>query len=357
MERKKINILTFNRALSYGAILQAYALVRVLESLDFDVEIIDFQAPFLPPRPTGIWSLKTYYGVARIRKELMFRTFHRKYLTNKTKAFYTLKSLQKHKFDADFYIVGSDQVWNPDITKNYMQTYFLDFVDGIKISYAASFGKGKWETNEKSIIEISNLLSQFNSISVREANGLGVLRRYFEMTGEQVLDPTLLYKDFSELSTGSESMNEGLVCYNVNHDNRFLDMVDSLSEKLNLSPVILGRTSNDTKYKSLPYTSVINFLRYMAGSRFVFTDSYHGVIFSILYRKDFLVINNHPERFDRILDLLEHLNLKDRIINYSEGTVDEHSLKMSVDYINVYRKLESLREKSMDFLKESLSVF
>jgi len=142
---KRINLLTFNRALSYGAVMQTYAMVGVLKSLGYEVEIIDFQAPFLPPKPTGIWTLKTYYNLTRLRKELLFRGFHRKYLNNKTSTVYTSRSLFKCKFNADYYIVGSDQVWNPDITKRHSKRFFLDFVEGKKIAYAASFGKSTWE--------------------------------------------------------------------------------------------------------------------------------------------------------------------------------------------------------------------
>jgi hypothetical protein len=354
MAKRKVNLLTFNRALSYGAVLQTYALVRVIESLGFDIEIIDFQAPFLPPRPTGLWTLKTYYSLSRIRKELIFRSFHRKYMANKTKAFYTYKSLLKYNFNADFYIVGSDQVWNIDITKKYAMLYFLDFVKGIKISYGASFGKSEWNCSEKLTEEIKNQLDCFTAISVREVDGLFILKECFGKSGRQVLDPTLLLNDYSELYSGGVADKGNILFYNVNCDSRFTETIEQIAEKAPLPVIIIGTLSSNMMIKSLPYATVPEFLNHFATASLVITDSYHGVIFSIINRKDFFVINNHSGRFTRIKNLLQKAGLSDRIVDYDKFPSENELLSSHIDYVRVYDKIDLLRTESIGFLRESL---
>jgi hypothetical protein len=275
-------------------------------------------------------------------------------LSNKTKAFYSYRSLKKFHFNADYYVVGSDQVWNPDITKNYAVQYFLDFVNGKKISYAASFGKSEWNCNPKLTKEINDQLTCFSSISVREIEGLTILKECFKRNGSHVLDPTLLFNDYQKLHTHNRKYKGALLCYNVNPDINFLRLIEEISEKSEFPAILIGTRSKNKNIKSLPFVKVQEFLGLFSDASLVITDSYHGVIFSIINKKDFYVINNHVGRFSRIKNLLQSLGLCDRIIDYGFSEGSSQLLNCNIDYSNVYEKLERLRLKSIDFLRDSL---
>lgn len=353
--KKKVSLLTFNNALSYGAVLQTYALVKALENLNLTVEIIDFRAPFLPPVPTGFWSLKTYYNIDRLRKEILFSRFRKKYLNIKTKTIWSKTALHKYIFEADYYIVGSDQVWNPDITKKYAFNYFLDFVQGNKISYAASFGKSKWDYSSEFNQKISNLLKQFNSISVRENSGALILKEAFGLSAEVVLDPTLLYADFTELLP-EYTLKQQIAAFQVNYSPEFLGFAESIQNKL-LQPVYLIDSTIKTKnIHAVPYPTVQVWLRYIAESSLILTDSFHGVAFSIIYKKNFIVLKSNEKRFSRIKDLLSELGLEKRIVESLNDLGNHLQLFSPIDYEIVDSELLNLRKCSLNFLKSALRI-
>lgn len=122
-----LGVLTFHRALSYGAVLQTFSLINVLEKMGHKVELIDFQAPFMPKLPTGVWSLKKYYGFDKLKKELIFYRFRKKYFKNTSKKYFSVKKIESSNFNLDYIVVGSDQVWNSRITQDSKFIYFLNF--------------------------------------------------------------------------------------------------------------------------------------------------------------------------------------------------------------------------------------
>lgn len=349
----KINLLTFNSALSYGAVLQTYALARVLEELDCDVEIIDFRAPFLPPVPTGLWSLKTYYSLTRFRKEILFYRFRKKYLNKKTRAIYSLEGLKKFKFEADYFVVGSDQVWNPDITKKYAAVYFLDFVKGKKLSYAASFGKNHWNYDETFNKTIIRLLNDFSAISVREEDSLKILSGKFGQHGTAVLDPTLLLKDYSEF-VPDFVIKDQISCISVNNSKTPLIITSKIQEELGLPAFVLDAKKLYNRVLPVPFISVQDWLKYIAESKLVITDSFHGVAFCIIFQKQFIAIKTHPARFIRIKDLLDRLGLSDRIFERTDMNGISELIRKEIDYSAVNLKLHEMKIRSMNFLREHL---
>jgi len=357
MEKKKVkvNLLTFNSALSYGAVLQTYALVKALEKLNCEVELIDFRAPFLPPMPTGWWTLKTYYNLNRLRKELLFKKFRKEFLSNKTKPFLSAKALKKHHFDADFYVVGSDQVWNPDITKKHVLQYFFDFVKGNKIAYAASFGKEEWNYADSFTEEVRKLLTDFNAISVRESQAVSLMKEKFEIRVEVVLDPTLLNPDFKSILP-YYSPKEQIAAISVNNGESLKDYVIIAQKKMAIPAYSVDSQISGDNIIPVPFPDVKDWIRYIAESSFVITDSFHGVALSIIYKKNFIVVNANPKRFIRIQGLLETLGLENRIVE-SQSEINKYiELISPINYEQVELKLKKLREASLQFIKSSINL-
>lgn len=172
----KIAILTFVKQSSFGATLQCYSLSRILQKMGHEIEIIDFLLPK---------NSNTLVGrIADKVSRYLFSKFEKHYLPPFTGHFTTGAELFNDPPEADCYIVGSDQVWNPDITKDAATTFFLDFVPAGKrrISYAASFGVESWKPIDKDK-QISDSLSKFDAIGLREDSGLNILKNQFGLTG------------------------------------------------------------------------------------------------------------------------------------------------------------------------------
>ena len=187
----KIIILTFSKVNNYGANLQCYALAKVLQNLGHDVEILDYQLKRSFVK-NPIYNIFSYFQSKK------FERFREKNLPPFTRHFIDYDDLKKNYPQADCYIVGSDQVWNPNITKNAnVMAYFFEFLPKKikKISYAASFGiEEKDAFNNYS--NIGDLLRSFDSIGVREHTGVNLCKVLSGCDASLNVDPTILYGSF-----------------------------------------------------------------------------------------------------------------------------------------------------------------
>lgn len=344
---KKIAILTFHSAKSYGAVLQTYALCKFLRNKGFNVLIINLR----PPAITGTLTWNPISWISAIR----FGNFERKYFKYFPFKYRTAKALKENPPIADYYIVGSDQVWNSEITNEYQSNYFFDFVpDGKKlISYAASFGKSNVNIEDENKRSIQKLLNRFQAISVREASGVVIAKEIFEVVAKQVLDPTFLLSDYSCL-TGNVVEKKHLVCVKFKKDQKFYETVRKMADSSDLLLEILDSSHPIKGMKVIPKPSVKLWLKTIKSASFVITDSFHGVAFCIIFQKNFIVIPANISRFTRIENLLKALALDDRIFySYDEMINDKRWLE-NIDYQSVLLKLDKLRAASAAFLDQAL---
>ena len=258
----------------------------------------------------------------------------------------------------DVVIVGSDQVWRKQyINDQYYTSYFLDFVDSKKtkkIAYAASFGKDAWEGDDD-IHVISQLLKDFTAISVREKSGISICKNRFNIENiEHVLDPTLLFnKDFylsqiiSKYDTSSIKSG-GFVTYVLDEEEKKKNIIEFVKEKTNLQNIhnLKGfKTSN--KIYSVP-----EWLFSFASADFIVTDSFHGMIFSIIFEKEFIVIGNKSRGLERFYSLLNLLGLKERLI-IDDNDLSEKAFN-KINFADVNKILNLQKEHSLKFLSISI---
>lgn len=342
----KINLLTMHYGISYGAALQTYATCKVLKQLGHNVTIINLQ----DKKTTLLSSLKKW----------RFNRFYNKYYPPMTK----LMSEPRIELmpEADYYMVGSDQVWNPDITKKQLLNYFLNFVPPgcNRISYASSFGKSKW-INFFSETEIRNIeveLKKFNALSVRESDGVAICKNYFGIDATQVLDPTLILEDYSELIGNTKNRNE-IVCFFIGfkkNKESFLNIVNYVKNELNIPATYLDATFFTKEFNNhciMPGPD--SWLQRLNGSKFIITSSYHGLAFALIFRKPFLVLQADPLKVIRLKSLLNLLNLEDRLVlDANELKNKKELLNTAIDYNHVQNVLDSEKNKSFKFLKDQL---
>lgn len=369
----RIAILTLPLHTNYGGILQCYALQTVLIRMGHEVRVL--------VKPIHGVSYYIRYPLSvckRIVKRYIlgqdiniFNEPHEIIRKNTNKFIkqniyqYKCRTWSEKiadKFDA--IIVGSDQIWRPQYLQNIsIEEAFLSFLvnSNIKrISYAASFGVGYCDFTESQLKRCSKLLQKFDTVSVREKSGVDLCRKYFGVNAKQVLDPTLLLttEDYRSLTKSSK---EGVVKRNMLV--YILDATESVRHLVNHIAEIGGFTTlwmdSDIDETYLPLKERIKrpveqWIRSFDNADFIFTDSFHGCVFSVIFKKQFVVLGNEHRGIERVESLLTLLSLQERLIRSVDDYEYEKVLNSKIDYKKVDVKLDLERKSSMDFLYSSL---
>lgn len=384
--KMKIGILTQPLLNNYGGLLQNYALQQVLKGMGHEVETIDWRmyktgrlVEWLYRKKKYIYSYfsnkweKPRYVVND--KELAIIStntgfFVKKYISVCPILASTPSKMRQvaNSQGYDAYIVGSDQVWRPGFNSMPMAMY-LDFCvkDKVKrIAYAASFGTSEWEYNKRMTQNCKKLANLFDAISVREKSGVELCHKYLNVVASQVLDPTLLLnRSYYEnlVYNEIEPQNEGALLFNYILDptEKKDEIIKTISKDQGLVAFSVmpkcqegNRTKWDIKHRinECIYPSVTSWLRAFMDARMTIVDSFHGVVFSIIFNKPFWVIANSVRgntRFESILQLFE---LEDRLVSYDHISKIDWNRPINWDKVNKIRDKEV--DRSMLFLKNAL---
>lgn len=377
----KIAVLTQPLATNYGGILQAWALQHVLRGMGHAAIAIDRQFDGRQG------ALRRLFGKAK-------RVAHDSLLAAKGKALYwrhleylhgpqarfirdnvarsePLRSDQslcryfaKNEFDA--VIVGSDQVWRPRYSPR-LETYFLDFLSSEQrarmhcVAYAASFGVGHWELSPEQTAKCRALAQRFDGISVREVSGVELCREHLGVTAEWVVDPTLLLarEDYiREFCPASPSGGRGILTYVLDEHSAKSRAITDLQKLLGMQRFSCQprRAQNVVERKRLSefrFPSTTDWVRSFHEADFVVTDSFHGTVFAIIFKKPFVAIANSARGAERFVSLLKVLGLQHRLVPSSES-IDLALVAADVDFSTAERELGALRAASQSYLQRHL---
>ena len=364
----KIGILTFHCARNYGAVLQAYALQKTLEKIDSanSVEFIDYQPTYITNGYMNFkispFTLKTFIAGlfhyhSRRTRHSKFSIFERELLTVSSQT--TLDgSISENKYDA--VVCGSDQIWNPRITKGFDKTFFCDFVSGDnnckKIAYAASFGVNKLTKTE--VKQLAKLVDNFDYVSMRELEGVSLIDKLFVKNEiVKTLDPTLLLdKDqWSSLAILPVLKEPYLLVYRMDGNDKLIEDAYFIAQQMNLKIVEItyGRSLKkifSQRHKIITMAGPREFIGLIKNADFVLTNSFHGTVFSIIFQKYFLT---YPvgHLSSRMTSLLDTLGLSGRFITGDDAHL---SYNRSINYPVVETKLNFEKDKSSAFLIKAL---
>ncbi len=346
----KINLLTFHCALNFGAVLQTYALGRVLRSMGHSVTLLDLRPPALTEGPT-------FHPVGLLRRA-QFARFVRRYCPPRKATTDRPGDIWHLAPTADAWVVGSDQVWNPEITGSYVADYFLQGVpsDARRVAYAASYGRDTLRWEDKLRNDVTRWLSAFDAISVREESGLRLLSDLGAREAVQALDPALLLGDFRELIGPPRAQKAELLCMVFEPRDRFVPAVTAMADALSLVPVMLTRRAPDGRFKAVRYPHVREWVRRFHEAAFVVTDSFHGLALSLIFNKPFVVLPANPDRFCRLRELLNSLGLAHRAFETYGELLTDHRWRAPVPYEEVNHLLAGHRAQSLAFLRSHLPV-
>ena len=351
----KAGIITFINTINYGAALQAYALQESVEALGIEAEVIQYTNAAIEKKEKNIG----FTSVKSLIKKIVMGAGIR----NKTRAFQKYEDQNIHRGAKltpnsvdevnalyDFFITGSDQVWNMSITQEDWN-YFLSFVSNPqkKIAYAPSFGNDIFP--EKDYTIASEYIADISALSVREESGQTLIQKIAQKNAAVVLDPTLLLnkKDWENRISFRPQLKHYILVYFPNDKNRVFEFVGRLQQKTNLPVVYLSISPKPQRGVTTIYdASPDEFLGWILYADYVVTGSFHGTAFSLNFEKQFFYEPSGAG--SRIDNLVRLTSTEDRRID--NRTV----LEYNINYAQVSPKLDDERQKSKRWLKNALKV-
>lgn len=370
---KKVGIITFHAPHNYGSMLQAYALQQVVLSMGYDCEIINFRDVAQKEMYKPIFMRGTLYGkcvrfiiqapyaLGILKKYRLFEKFLKGDLIVSLKEYNTLKDLENADFNYDYYISGSDQIWNVE-SWDFSYAYFLPFVkSGKRIAYAPSMGPGLSMNKCRDINIITEFLKKYDAIGMREAAGARYIEGIYKKPVATVLDPTLLLDSngYDKLISNKPLINgEYIFIYSPRYNERVYEMAYKLGKKYNQKVVLSQglRTKEEMlkwgrKLKIYAAVGPKEFLNLCKNASIICCDSFHAIVFAILFKKCFFVLDGM--RDNRISNLLQITNLQDRSFLLSD---DYLSAPLCIDYKNAMSNLDLECRKSRDWLMEKMDI-
>lgn len=360
----KIGILTYHHVTNYGSLLQAYALWQALKQQGYDVELIDYR-PYKAVKfylqalyPLKQGKKRPYFNrqfLANIVKSWKMRRFLLSQMQLSKRKCYTQSGLKQYHQQYDVVISGSDQIWDINaVIRGCDLSYFLDFVcdpNTRKISYAASFGSTT--TLGENQQEISQLIHKFETILVRDWNSLQLLNKEVGIQATKVLDPTLLVEYDHLTSIPKLDKNYLLVYFQGHIPLEQEKLIKAIAKANNLEIISIGY-HHPVAQRNLIGIGIEEWLGYFAQASYVVTDTFHGTIFSIIFKKRFNVFVNKDKSL-KVMDLLIDLGLESRaVIDATEDSFAGEDFS-DINYSLAYEKLDEKILLSKAYLSEALT--
>lgn len=370
---------------NYGTTLQAYATVKVLQSLNYEVEIIRYNnkrtvVGTLLALPEYIRSGGKDELFIRINKKIKSLYLHKYHQNNvvRNKAVEDFKEsffeplcryydgyeeLEKGSLNYDICLTGSDQLWHPmGFASGFYNLMFVD--DSIpKISYASSFGVSVIPVHQ--IEGTKRYLERFNWVSVREQRGVEIIKSISNIVPDFVCDPVMLLTKDQWINFAASSKFDikepYIFCYFLGERKDIREYAMELKNRTKCKIVAMRHVDKyidaDNNFGDYaPYdVSPMDFVFLLQNARYVLTDSFHGTIFSIILEKSFMTFYRvAPSRFgsthSRIDSLLDKFQLKNRLFKSDIYT----EINNLIDYDEVRKIVDEFRTKSFNLLKLNL---
>lgn len=352
----KIKTITCHDVYNSGASLQAYALMKYLQNNGHEVEIIDYKPDYLSnhyklsavsnPKYEKNLILKIIYLALKLPQRILtlkikkkYDEFKDKYL-NITKIRYSAnEELKLNPPEADVYICGSDQIWNTKFNNGKDPSFYLDFVpkEKVKVAYAASFATDSIDEEVKEITK--ERISKLDYVGVREISALDILNSLGIKNGVQVLDPVFLLNKFEweELTYEINSNEKYIFVYDFDGNELIREVSLKLAKEKKMKIYTVFKSNYSDKV--IKNMGPIDFISYIKNAEFIISNSFHGTAFSIIFEKQFAVVNRKEAINTRMRDLLNILKIENRLIS------ENYNFNNIINDINYNEANKHLKEK------------
>lgn len=345
---------------NYGGIIQAYALQKKISELGVETVLLDRRQNKNLKNIIIISLYKIFYPkYLKVHEtiNIEFRNFIKNHIKTSPK-FDSYSKLENYikKNKIGILVTGSDQVWRTKYSKTMYRDLFLDFKNVRKFSYAASLGVDHWEDQEKKET-VNHLLKSFNGISVREQQVVKLFKDEFNQSVSQHIDPTmlLLKEDYKQDLNLIERDDVELLTYVLDIKKDKEDFINSFAKHHGLTRKKIGVKNkvNRSTYKNFYKTkhdSIYEWLTSFMSAKFIIADSFHGVVFSILFNVPFIAIGNKSRGLSRFISILSKFNLTNRLItDYNQEHFKLFDDK--IDFAAVNKILNEERVRANNYIK------
>lgn len=364
---KRIGTISYNiyaNFTNYGSALQTWALHQVIKKtgnnpvlVDYCPDILADKDPLNPYR--NMWDqsdeakrmVELTLPAIRINYEKFDRFYHERF--DRTSKKYTSKNFNEIiNEDIERFICGSDTIFCPDefgIDDGYYANY--DVMRGNSVSYAASFGDPHFTDDTYQLL--NQRILNFKALGVRENLMVPYLKEHTDVPVQRVIDPTLLLtaEEYKPIIEEPKLEEQYILLYSRRYSPKMEEYAEQLSKEKGLKIVDISlRAVNAEKGHAMRYDAgVEEFLSLVEHAEYIVTNSFHGMIFSVQFKRPFVVFSR--EQCDnKIEEILSLFGLSDRIL--IEGTEQFNS----IDYDEVHRRIDIARSESLDFLKMELGL-
>ena len=365
---KTVGVFTVHRAFNYGALLQAIATQWMIEKLGYKVKFINFFPKSVEKENKNHSLLTNAKGIAiylylqlnlAYNKRLQrFKDFRNKLKV--TKRYFSVDELYQDPPEFDIYLAGSDQIWN--LENGVKKHNFLDFIPNKgsrKVSFASSFGTKQIPAKHKS--DLKKLLTGYHAISVREIDGVNIIKDATGMNVEQVLDPTLMMSAdqwAKTMSSDKAPQEDYILIYALNNDERSVELLEAVRKRYGMPvygiPMGIKVPSKFKVDKEIQDAGPAEFIYWIKHAKVICTSSFHGLAFSINLGKTFYTVP-HPTRNSRLNSLLSSLGLTRRQ-EFNPLTIEDlNDSELFMDYKEIHKSLAELRKESLSFIETALA--
>lgn len=365
MNKKEILIITRHAVVNHGSILQSIATLYFFEKLGYHSKIIDYQRtdenyPNIIDtqlQNNSTWNknffTRTIYKIIKsfsLKKSLkVFRKYQNKYL-NLTDKISSNDDFRKIDYSDKILCAGSDQLWGPTMCGELDENYFLGFSDiKNKFSFSSSIGRDIVLDDN-----LKKLLEDFAFVTVRERTAEHYLRNIGIDNVKTILDPTLMIepKFWYDKANEIDINDEYILVYKLHNSKEFEEYIKVMSKKKNLKIRRIVNSYDDylltgkLEFLVDPY----RFLSLIKNAKYVLTDSFHCVQFSVIFQKKFKVYLPSITG-SRINDFLNRFGLEDRKIS---DLTNYDSIDNEITYNEIHNKLEVDRKEFTDYIDLNL---
>lgn len=351
---KKIGLLTFHDTTNFGSWLQTYGLYDAICRLGYECNVIDYKCDEITKREIPK-KFAFSFNPKTIIKDILFTSVQRR-------KYSALKSITEQKMvlspacnrssipqvaaDYDKIVIGSDIVWGLDIT-NYDMSYFLDFISSKdkKIAFSSSIGT-PWTPEQ--IKKIRKYLIDFEAIAMRETDAAQQVESIINRPVETVCDPTMLVDKqvWADMATHKREKTKYCLVYFDTHSGEALNYAKNWAAKNHAKVKFINYGLPKSGVENVRPVTVGDFLGLIKDAEFICTASYHGLLFSIYFNRQFRYFNRaHKSRMESLTQKLG--------VNEFNGECD---LNEFIDYGKINKIVSEFRAHSMSVLKGMLGL-
>lgn len=345
----KIGILTFHNIPNIGALLQAQSLCKYIRDLGFDCDIIDYRCDNIKKRELEFRPSDNFFRNILLklawRKNLKKIAACNDYMRNLqliSDNTYDRSNIRTLNDTYDTFISGSDMIWNLKVTGTDF-TYFLDFSDEekVRLSYASSIGD-TWTEEELSMVK--PLLKRYYDISVRESDTCSLLNRQ-GFNCHHTFDPTILVDpdEWKKVAIRPTVSNYVLVYFPSPY---LITVAKQYARKYQKKVVVISQGVPSIGIKKVSPLNPPEWLGLIMNSDTVFTNSFHGLLFSLYFEKNVWTANSN----NRIVSILEDLGIKECLLTKEEVIPD-----YKIDFFECKQLINTIRTRSRKYLDDILS--